>query len=331
MSLYRPSQFVPARGIAGGHAQTLFAYARRFSRAPGLRRERWDTTDGDFVDVDFLDAAPARPHLFILHGLEGSSRAGYVLSLLDEARARGWGAAAFNFRSCSGELNRLPRSYHSGETLDARDALDRLSQRIQGPLLGVGFSLGANVLLRVLEEQGDEVRLTAAAAVSTPYDLQGCARTIDRGSRVNAIYRRAFLRTLKSKSLIKAERFPNTVDPARIRAARTVEQFDDAVTAPVHGFKNATDYYQRSSSGPHLHQIRRPTLLLSSMDDPIIPPASSIPPKADTMPLLTVVRTEAGGHCGFVGGSLLRPVYWAEAEVARYFDAILEEKNSASP
>lgn len=322
---YQPTQFVPARGLASPHAQTLFAYARRFRSGLPLRRERWETPDGDFVDVDFLEAPAAAPHLFVLHGLEGSSRAGYVTSLLLEARRRGWGVAAFNFRSCSGELNRLARSYHSGETLDARFALELLRPRLRGPIFGVGFSLGANVLLRLLETLGDDAPLDAAAAVSTPYDLQGAARAIDTGGGPVWLYREAFLRTLKQKSLIKAERFPGTIDAARLRTVRRLQAFDDAVTAPVHGFTDARDYYAQSSSGPHLHAIRRPTLLLSSMDDPIVPAAASIPAGAESHPQLSVVRTQQGGHCGFVGGNALQPHFWAEAEVARFFDAVMKD------
>lgn len=318
--------FVPARGLRSAHAQTLFAYARRLGGGPHLERERWETSDGDFVDVDFLPAPAEAPHLVVLHGLEGSSRAGYVRSMLEEAQLRGWGAAALNFRSCSGEQNRLPRSYHSGETLDAELVVTRLGERVRGPLLGVGFSLGANVLLRMLERLGDATPLLAAAAVSAPYDLRGCARTLDAGTGALALYRTVFLRTLRRKALEKGARFGAIADLERVRGASGIEAFDDAFTAPVHGFKDASDYYAQSSAGPHLAEIRRPTLLLSSLDDPMIPPSAGIPPEADALPLLTVLRLAHGGHCGFVSGTPLRPHFWAEAEVARYFDSVLRAR-----
>ncbi len=308
--------FVPARGLASPHAQTIFAAIRRPSRRPPVIRERWETPDGDFLDVDWLPAPRAAPHLLVLHGLEGSSEAGYVAAMLRGARARGYGALALNFRSCSGEPNRLPRAYHSGETGDVAFVVDRLRARVTGPLLAAGFSLGGNVLLRLLAEQGRSSPLAAAAAVSVPFDLLACARALDAGTGVGALYRRRFLRTLKGKALGKARRH-GVLDPGRIRAADGLEAYDDAVTAPLHGFSSAADYYRSCSSGPVLGAIRVPTLLLSSADDPLAP-ASTLPASAAEHPSLHVHVTERGGHVGFVAGSAVAPRFWGE-EVALSF------------
>jgi predicted alpha/beta-fold hydrolase len=312
--------FVPARGLASGHAQTVAAYVLRRRRAPGVTRVRWDTADGDFVDVDLLAAPPHAPHLLVLHGLEGSSRAGYVSAMLRGAAARGWGAAALNFRSCGGEMNRLPRSYHSGETGDPRFVLQRLREHVTGPLLAVGFSLGGNVLLRMLAEDGAASRVSAAAAVSVPFDLQGCARALDGSGGLTSVYRLRFLRTLKAKALAKARRHPGILELSRLAGVRGIEAFDDAVTAPLHGFGTAARYYAACSSAPVLDRIRVPTLLLSAQDDPLVPFAS-LPAHAAHNPRLTLVTPEHGGHVGFVGGSVLRPRFWGDERVLQFLEA----------
>ncbi len=311
----RSISFSPARGLASPHAQTIFASFFRPKQTPPLVRQRILTPDGDFLDLDRLMADRHAPHLLVLHGLEGSSKAGYVAAILRGAAARGWGAVALNFRSCSGELNRQPRFYHSGETGDALHVLAQLREEIPGPWAGVGFSLGGNVLLRLLAETGPESPLVAGAAVSVPFDLHRCARALDApGSGMMAIYRRVFLRSLKAKAIAKARCHPGALDVQRIAAARGIEAYDDAVTAPLHGWSSAAAYYAACSSAPVLGRIARPTLLLSAIDDPLVPPAS-LPAEAFENPQLTVVRTARGGHVGFVEGSITRPRYWAEERV----------------
>ncbi|MBF5042297.1 hydrolase [Aggregicoccus sp. 17bor-14] len=316
---FEPSApFVPAPLLGNPHAQTIFASVFRSKDLPESRRERYETHDGDFVDLDHCEGSRAgAPHVVVLHGLEGSSRAGYVAAVVRGAHALGWGATALNFRSCSGEPNRLARSYHSGDTEDALEVLRRVRAQVQGPLFAVGFSLGGNVLLRLLEETGDAAPVDAAAAVSVPYDLEACARRIDAGGGIHRVYRERFLRTLKKKAREKARRFPGAFDVAAMERARGLVAFDDAVTAPLHGFTSARDYYARASSGPHLAAIRRPTLLLSASDDPMVPPPG-IPQDAAKNPRLRVLRTERGGHVGFVGGELHAPDFWAEAQVLRF-------------
>lgn len=313
--------FRPARGLSSPHAQTIFASLARPLRVPPLRRERWELPDGDFLDVDVVDAPPhagnRAPWLLVLHGLEGSSRAGYVASMLRGAHERGWGALALNFRSCGGEPNRLPRFYHSGETGDVREAIARLRERTGGPILGVGFSLGGNVLLRLLEEDGDGASLHAAAAVSVPFDLAACARALDEGGGPVSIYRAVFLRSLRRKALAKARCHPGALDPAAVRAARGIVAFDDAVTAPLHGFASAGAYYRACSSGPALDEIRRPTLCVSGADDPLVP-AGCLP--RPSSPLVNLEVTASGGHVGFVAGSIARPRFWAEERALAFLE-----------
>ncbi|HEY0840097.1 MAG TPA: alpha/beta fold hydrolase, partial [Vulgatibacter sp.] len=309
-------------GLSSPHAQTIFASLARPLRVPPLRRERWELPDGDFLDVDVLDPPPGAstevPWLLVLHGLEGSSQAGYVASILRGAHERGWGALALNFRSCGGEPNRLPRFYHSGETGDVKEAIARLRERTGGPILGVGFSLGGNVLLRLLEEEGGGAPLHAAAAVSVPFDLALCARTLDGGGGLVSIYRAVFLRSLRRKALEKARCHPGSLDPEAVRRAKGIVDFDDAVTAPLHGYASAGAYYEACSSGPALGAIRRPTLCLSAADDPLVP--ASCLPRPRPGPV-TVEVTPSGGHVGFVAGSIARPTFWAEERVLRFLEA----------
>ncbi|MBL8950634.1 MAG: alpha/beta fold hydrolase [Myxococcaceae bacterium] len=302
------SDFRPARFLGSAHAQTVAAALLRRPKSPKVRRERWDTPDGDFIDVDVLDGAG--PQVLVLHGLEGSSRAGYVVECLRLAAARGWGAVALNFRGCSGEPNRNARSYCSGDYDDALFVLGRM----KGPRLAVGFSLGGNVLLKLLAERHAEAEVTAACAVSVPFDLHACARALDGPGPMMRFYQQRFLRTLRAKALAVAARHPGKLDADRIRASRGIVGFDDAVTAPLYGLGSAAEYYAWASSGPRARHIRTPTLLISAEDDPLAP-ASHLP--AFENPALTRLFTRHGGHCGFLaeGG-----VFWAEAEAFRWFD-----------
>lgn len=308
--------FRPAPGLDSPHAQTFFAALFRSRRRPPVVRDRWELPDGDFIDVDLLPAAAHRPHVLVLHGLEGSAGASYVAEVIRLCGQLGWGALALNFRSCSGEPNRLPSFYHSGETGDALYAIARIRERVTGPLFAVGFSLGGNVLLMLLARTGDAAPLDAAAAISVPFDLQECARALDSSTGLTQVYRRWFLRSLKGKAEAKLRRHPGAIDAVRMRAARGIEAFDDAVTAPLHGFSSAGAYYAQSSSGPSIARIRRPTLLVSSRDDPLVPLPP--PPEALANPCVTMLSTEHGGHVGFVAGTLWRPRYWAEQQALHF-------------
>lgn len=278
------------------------------------------TPDGDFLDLDWLDGPARAPVLLVLHGLEGSSRSHYVLGLLDEAHARGWRAVGLNFRSCGGELNRLPRFYHSGDTGDLDHVVRLLVTREPGlPVGAVGVSLGGNVLLKWLGEQGSAAptELAAAAAVSVPFDLAACARALDRGFQ-RVVYTANFMRTLRRKVVAKAERYPGFVDVAAVRRARTFAAYDRALTAPLHGFRDEVDYWTRSSSGPYLARIRRPTLLINARDDPFIPPAV-LPDPATLPPCVSAEFPVRGGHAGFLEGAWpWRVRSWAERQAVEF-------------
>jgi uncharacterized protein len=318
---FTPSPFRPARCLSGPHSQTIAGRLLRRAKPQGLRRVRIDTPDGDFLDLDFTPLAePGRPVVLLLHGLEGSARRGYALNMYSELATWGVGAVGLNFRSCSGEPNRLARSYHSGETGDLAFCLDVLEHMLPGSALGaIGFSLGGNVLLLYLGQVGDAAakRLTACVAVSVPYDLGACERALD-STRMGRWYVRVFLKTLVQKAEAKADLLPAGVDLRRIRAARTFREFDDAATAPLHGYAGADDYYARASSAPAIDRIRVPTLLVQAEDDPFLP-ARAIPTAAiGANPSLQPVVTPKGGHVGFVAGTPWAPEFWVEQQAARY-------------
>ena len=314
--------YEPARWLFGPNLMTIFGPLLRPGPLLPLRRERWELSDGDFVDVDRLDGPREAPLLVALHGLEGSSSAHYMRGLLKEAQLRGWRGLALNFRGCSGDMNRLVRSYHSGETGDLAELVSRVRGEADRIVL-TGCSLGGNVLVKWLGEQGGSVppQIRAAAALSVPFDLAACADTLDSPGFWRRVYRTRFLRTLKKKSLLKQAKFPRALDAKRVRAAGTLVEFDDAITAAVHGFTGAPDYYAQSSSGPYVEKVRVPLLLLSAEDDPFIP-ASTIPRSVPANVTLEV--WPRGGHLGFVEGPPWRPRYYAERRAVEFLARHLE-------
>jgi len=292
-----------------------------------LRRERVATRDGDFVDLDWLDA-PARaraPLLLVLHGLEGSCRSHYVRGVLALARAAGWRAVMLNFRSCSGEPNRLPRFYHSGDTGDLDEIVSRLVQREPDvPLAALGVSLGGNVLLKWLGEQGAAApaNVRAAVGISVPFALEPCARALDRGFQ-KWVYTASFMRSFKDKVRAKARVHGAFVDLDAVRRARTFAAYDRVVTAPLHGFADELDYWRRASCAPFLSRIRPPTLLLSAADDPFVPPEAL--PDPATLPRHVSLHVSArGGHVGFVDGPPWRTSSWAERRAMEFLRGIVD-------
>lgn len=314
-------RYTPPRWLPGGHAQTLYPLLIK-PEAPAFRRERWDTPDGDFIDLDWKDAAQAdgkTPLLLLFHGLEGNSDSHYARSLVRAAFAAGRSSAVVHFRGCSGEPNKLPRAYHSGDSAEIDWILRRLrAEHPDRPLHAVGVSLGGNALLKWLGEQGSAAGavLDAAAAVSAPIDLAACGHHLARG--FNALYTQHFLHTLKPNSLAKLKRFPGLLDERRIRRAHTLYDFDDAVTAPLHGFAGADDYWFRASSKPWLTDIAVPTLLLNARNDPFLP-AHALPLPDQVSPQVCLDFTEAGGHVGFVAGHLPGHLDWMPQRVLHFF------------
>jgi predicted alpha/beta-fold hydrolase len=291
--------------LPGGDLQTIWPalFSRpRLAEAPAYRRERWAAPDGDFIDVDHLDAAPAvpgAPALVLFHGLESSSTSRYAVAFALVAQALGWHFSVPHFRGCSGELNRAPRAYHSGDFEEIGWMLGRLRQRHGAPLLAAGVSLGGNALLRWAEEAGDSAAATvrALAAVSSPLDLAAAGRAIDTGFN-RVVYARNFLKTMKPRALAKLAQHPGLFDRERLLRARTLYEFDDVFTAPLHGFRDTPDYWARASARPHLHRIRIPALVLNARNDPFVPGAS-LPAAAEVGRCVTLWQPAHGGHVGF--------------------------------
>jgi predicted alpha/beta-fold hydrolase len=300
--------YMAPRWLPGGNLQTIWPalYARRFDGpAPLYRRERWTAPDGDFIDVDFVDAAlpGPQPLLVLFHGLEGSSRSHYAEAFAAFAAARGMAFAVPHFRGCSGEMNLAPRAYHSGDYEEIGWILRRMhgqhALRGGGPVLAAGVSLGGNALLRWACEAGETARalVDAVASISAPVDLTAGGQAIGRGFN-RLVYTRMFLSTMKPKALAKLAQFPGLFDRERLLAARDLYAFDDVFTAPLHGFRNTDDYWARGSSKPHLRAIRVPTLVVNALNDPFIP-ASSLPGPGEVGPYVTLWQPAHGGHVGF--------------------------------
>ena len=266
------------------------------------RRERWPTPDDDFVDVDWLDAPATAPLLVLFHGLEGSSKSHYALALGQWARAQGWRFAVPHFRGCSGEINRAPRAYHSGDFAEIGWILAALRAHHAGPLYAVGVSLGGNALLRWAQEAGSTAAtvLQALASISAPVDLAASGQAMGRGMN-RQIYTRMFLQTMKPKALQKLAQFPGLFDAKVLHGAQDLYDFDNVFTAPLHGFKNTRDYWQRASAKPRLAEIRLPALVVNALNDPFVP-ATSLPRQADVGAMVTLWQPAQGGHAGFMAG-----------------------------
>ena len=319
MTSYRAPGWLP-----GGHAQTIYPLLIRPDPLP-YHRERWETPDGDFIDLDWTDAPAARqprdsrPLLILFHGLEGSSSSYYAITLMGAAAAIGWSGVVVNFRGCSGESNRLARAYHSGDS----EEIDWILRRLRAlsplrPLYAVGVSLGGNALLKWLGEREASTRdyLQAAAAVSAPLDLTACGHHLARG--FNRVYTRHFLHTLKRNAAAKLCRHPGIFDERRMIAASNLYEFDDVVTAPLHGFNGAEDYWRRASSKPWLAGIRLPTLVLNARNDPFLP-AQALPTPSQVAASVQLEFPRQGGHVGFVTGSLPGQLDWLPQRIFNYF------------
>lgn len=289
------------------HIQTL--WGKFVSPEPPVQaiRESWETPDGDHVVV--LRANPERtdvPRFVLFHGLEGTERSHYVASLFRSAAERGWAADMLLWRSCGGANNRAARFYHSGETDDALWFLHRLAERYPtAALIACGVSLGGNVLTKLVGDHSLSLprNLVAAAAVSTPFDLARGSRHISRG--MSSMYERWFLRTLRVKALEKAARYPTLFpQPAVIARIRTLWEFDDLITGPLHGFEGALDYYTKSSAIHFVEHARIPLLLLSAADDPFLPRdvLDDVQHRARANALVHTEFVPNGGHVGFVTG-----------------------------
>lgn len=304
--------------------QTIYAakLARRYvGQKPRWMRERWDTPDGDFVDIDWHQdglALPADvPLLVLFHGLEGSSSSHYAEAFAQEAHSRGWRMAVPHFRGCSGEINWAPRAYHSGDFEEVDWMLKRFHAQHSGPLLAVGVSLGGNALMRWAGEMGHAASqvVNTVASVCSPIDLAASGNAIDAGFN-KAVYARMFLASMKPRAMQKLQQFPGLFDPRELMAANTLYAFDGVFTAPLHGFRDTDDYWDRASAKPGLSRVQVPALVLNACNDPFIP-ASSLPTQDQVSEHVTLWQPEQGGHVGFASGRFpgdLQEMPWAVTE-----------------
>lgn len=321
--------FRPAWWLPGPHLQTLWNPLLR--KPPHLPRERerlW-LDDGDFLDLDWYGRHdPKAPLVLVLHGLTGSSSSLYVLGLQQALAARGWASVALNWRGCSGEPNLLARGYHSGASEDLAEVLRHLrAQRPMAPLYAVGYSLGGNVLLKYLGETGADSQLHGAVAVSVPFRLDQCADRLSQG--FSRIYQAHFMNEMVAYVKTKQRLFAHKGMADRLAALeqlgpldgmRTFWDFDGRITAPLHGFSDAQDYYQRSSSRYFLAGIQTPTLIIQAADDPFVF-RHSLPEAAELSACTQFELHAHGGHVGFVDGSPRRPGYYLERRIPQWLSA----------
>lgn len=316
-SPYRHAWWLP-----GAHLPTYWGKKMRRISSVHERLERWTTPDGDHLSLARAGAiTPGRPHLLVLHGLEGSTQSNYAQGLLAQARRRGWSADLMLFRSCDGEINQARRLYHSGETSDLDFVVRRLiALHPTVDLRLVGVSLGGNVLLKWLGECGDAIPVNVwrAAGVSVPFDLAAGSRYLE--NRIGQLYVDHFMRSLKAKTYAKRALYPDLCDWPRMEASRTFWEFDEHVTGPVHGFSGALDYYSRSSSINFLRDIRCPTLLFNAKDDPFLPPSvlDDVSKIMHYNDLLFCEFSDQGGHVGWIEGTPWMQRYFMEERVTSW-------------
>lgn len=327
-----PRPFRAARWLPGAHAQTVGARFLRGVPREELSVERIELPDGDFIDLEEMPHpySPDAPVVLILHGLEGSARANYVSTMAREIMLQGARPVRLNFRACSGEMNRLPRFYHAGDTDDLHFVISVVRERFpEAPLGAVGISLGGSILLKYLGERGSGgSALDCAVAVSVPFDLvAGTHRMEEIG--MSRVYTQYFVWKLRAKVRAKRNLLEELCAVEQGMAARTIREFDDAITAPLHGFDDAWEYYREASSTPWLSEIRTPTLILHALDDPFLP-AEAVPIEAiRANPWLSEGIVPEGGHVGFVSGSPIRPSFWAEREAAHFLERCFDAGSGA--
>ena len=325
------SPYVAPRWLPGGHLQTLYAALLAPYERVSYVRERWETPDADFVDVDWVaplsqggleraaaGGPTASPLVVLFHGLEGRSASHYAHALMSEVANAGWTGAVVHFRGCSGAPNRLPRAYHSGDSAELDWMLRRFRDQHPGPLYAVGVFLGGNALLKWLGEQRAAAAavVAGAAAVSAPLDLMAAGDALGRG--FNLVYTHAFLSSLRRKSIAKLEQHPGIYDAALVRRARTLRAFDNVVTAPLHGFRDTDDYWTRSSAKPLLRFITVPTLVVNARNDPFLP-EQSLPLAHEVSPAVELDFPEGGGHVGFVSPPFPGNLRWLPRRILAFF------------
>ena len=324
--------------LPGGNLQTIYAakgLCRWGDPSPIWQRQRWDTPDSDFIDVDWLatttptEGANTKkypktedtPLLVLFHGLEGSSASHYAVAFANEVQRMGWQMAVPHFRGCSGEMNRTPRAYHSGDYQEINWILRRFQNMHQGPVVAVGISLGGNALMKWAGEFKSEAKqvVSAIASVCAPLDLTASGHAIDRGFNKIA-YAKMFLDSMKPRAMAKLAQFPNLFDPQAMQAVTTLFAFDDIFTAPLHGFKDATDYWLRASAKPGLSNVALPAWVINPLNDPFVP-ATCLPQKSDVAPCVELYQPQDGGHVGFTSGAFPGTLHALPQAVLQWFES----------
>lgn len=319
------SDFKPAWWMTNKHIQTIIPRVYRRNHSIHTDDETLSTPDGDFLDISWTRKPTENettPIIIVFHGLEGSVESFYASGMLAAIKQRGWIGVLMHFRGCSGRPNNQSRAYHSGETEDPQFFIDYLSQRFsKAPLMAIGFSLGGNVLAKYLGEKGEQCKLLCGAVISAPLKLAGCAKRISQ--RFSKVYQKYLLDKMKHSAISKIqhlrEHYPLSLNIADIKKFSTLSQFDEHVTAPLHGFRNALDYYTQASAMQFLRNIQVPTLILHAADDPFM--AEDVVPQAsDLSDSIRYELSNAGGHVGFLGGvNPLKPIFWLEQRIPEYF------------
>lgn len=310
--LYK-SDFKAPWYLRNSHLQTLTAGLLRQAPAVSYQRQRIELPDGDFVDLDWTQHYPKQPLLLLFHGLEGSSRSPYAAGIAQQTTALGINFAVVHSRNCSGEPNRLARAYHAGETQDMAYVIDQLSAQFPA-IAAVGYSLGANALLKWLGESAEKNPLKAAAAVSTPFVLKDGSERFKRG--FSRLYERHLLSALKRSQTIKVKQGLLPISEKQLLKIQSLYEFDDQLTGPLHGFKSADEYYRINSCRQYLKHITTPTLILHAKDDPFMYP-HSMPNIDELSSAIRLEWSEKGGHVGFISTDRSQR-YWLESRLLRW-------------
>ncbi|MDP1862850.1 MAG: alpha/beta fold hydrolase [Thiobacillus sp.] len=321
MHAYAVEPYSAPAWLPGGHLQTIYSSVFISVHKVEYRRERLELDDGDFLDFDWVDGDADAPVVVLFHGLEGSSDSHYARDLMDTVKQRNWNGVVAHFRGTSGEANRLPRAYFAGDSEEIERMLKHVKSRMPDvPLYAVGVSLGGNALLKWLGESGESAKklVSRAAGVSAPLDLTAAGNALDQGFN-RYTYTARFLTTLKRKALIKAERFPGTLDAVAIEAATTFQEFDTLVTARLHGFRDANDYWLKVSSKPWLKFIAVPTLVLNARNDPFLP-EWALPDSSQVSSAVTLEQPATGGHVAFPSGPFPGNIDWLPQRLMQHFD-----------
>jgi len=322
VALHDLNPFRPAWWLPGPHLPTLWAALTNPGPNPDVRVERLQLSDGDFLDLCWV-GGDSGPLVVLMHGLEGSVNSNYAVRISNKIAKAGWGAVFMHFRGCSGEPNRQDRSYHSGETEDFRNLVSILRKREpKRQIMALGYSLGGNVLLKYLGESGEQAPLAAAAAISPPFELAAGANRLNRGA--SKLYQRHLIDSLHGKVRQKFASRAAPISLDKLRHWRDFRSFDDHVTAPLHGFIDAEEYYAQSSCRQYLPAIKVQTLIIHSRDDPFLS-SDAIPASEELSTSTHLVLTNRGGHVGFVAGRIpFKADYWLDEQLMAWLRASIK-------